>query len=674
MGRFPKLLTGLFRDFRNSYNEGIEKAEIDLNKALGDSGNALTKANEAIEKADITQTQLDQVTGAGTIDPAVEQMKVDLEGTVHPSPDARLRTELEKRDALLAERAKDLEQRSINVRQPPFNAKGDGITDDSAAIQSALDFAKSQNIRHIFFPTADYLIATALTLGSNLKLHGAGKGKSILKIPAGATTSIIRTDENIGVLNYVEISELTLVGGANDSSIFVGDVGRPIVLKKVINVSIDNIEIRYWVSLGISVLDSENVTIRNCTTYKTARDAISVVGCKKVIINGNIIQYCGDDGIACHYRTGQTSIFQNEGSEMVVITDNHLLHSGGIAAVGGKNIIIANNTCDFVRGYGVQVGGSGDLAGGADLKDVKISNNILKNMMGIAGNSFIKILQDNGIIDKVTKEEDVTTGTSSRRIIVESNLMGNTEKVGSYATGFNQTGNITLHATYGIHIFGSHEDIAIIGNKFTRVDTVVFQERAATSEGVEYGFIRNTTVKSNETSRCKRFLDYSNQHPERTNFTQFVLIEDNLIDLDTYYEFARNADGSSNSGYVIVSEAGTGFLLRGNVLKNFGTLFFGVNDFFIRENNTVYYDTIGNKDWIPNDSKRIYSVTDFSAANYLKVTGSFNGSMSAPPTDKYWRVGMLIYNSAPTAGGYLGWVCTATGTPGTWKGFGAIQT
>ncbi len=35
-------------------------------------------------------------------------------------------------------------------------------------------------------------------------------------------------------------------------------------------------------------------------------------------------------------------------------------------------------------------------------------------------------------------------------------------------------------------------------------------------------------------------------------------------------------------------------------------------------------------------------------------------------------VGDIVYESAPAAGGYIGWVCTAAGVPGTWKEFGAI--
>lgn len=50
----------------------------------------------------------------------------------------------------------------------------------------------------------------------------------------------------------------------------------------------------------------------------------------------------------------------------------------------------------------------------------------------------------------------------------------------------------------------------------------------------------------------------------------------------------------------------------------------------------------------------------------LSVSGTY------PPAAGAWRLGQIIYNLAPTAGGTIGWVCTAAGTPGTWKAFGTI--
>jgi hypothetical protein len=49
--------------------------------------------------------------------------------------------------------------------------------------------------------------------------------------------------------------------------------------------------------------------------------------------------------------------------------------------------------------------------------------------------------------------------------------------------------------------------------------------------------------------------------------------------------------------------------------------------------------------------------------------------ISAPqaPTSGAWRVGDIVYSSTPTAGNFIGFVCTTAGTPGTWKTFGPIS-
>lgn len=51
---------------------------------------------------------------------------------------------------------------------------------------------------------------------------------------------------------------------------------------------------------------------------------------------------------------------------------------------------------------------------------------------------------------------------------------------------------------------------------------------------------------------------------------------------------------------------------------------------------------------------------------------SINWAAAAPTTGTY-NIGDIVYNSAPAASGTIGWVCVATGTPGTWKTFGAIS-
>ncbi len=46
---------------------------------------------------------------------------------------------------------------------------------------------------------------------------------------------------------------------------------------------------------------------------------------------------------------------------------------------------------------------------------------------------------------------------------------------------------------------------------------------------------------------------------------------------------------------------------------------------------------------------------------------------SSVPASGTWIQGDVIYNTAPVASGYIGWVCVSGGTPGSWKSFGPVS-
>jgi hypothetical protein len=66
-------------------------------------------------------------------------------------------------------------------------------------------------------------------------------------------------------------------------------------------------------------------------------------------------------------------------------------------------------------------------------------------------------------------------------------------------------------------------------------------------------------------------------------------------------------------------------------------------------------------------------VIDNSAPGSNTFIKSWLGASTADPSTGTYAVGDIIYNSAPVAGGFIGWVCTTAGTPGTWKTFGVIS-
>lgn len=59
----------------------------------------------------------------------------------------------------------------FNVKDAPFNAKGDGVTDDTAAIQAAIVAAKVGGV--VYLPGGKYKITSTLTLYAGVTLQGA---------------------------------------------------------------------------------------------------------------------------------------------------------------------------------------------------------------------------------------------------------------------------------------------------------------------------------------------------------------------------------------------------------------------------------------------------------------------------------------------------------------------
>ncbi|MFE0490240.1 glycosyl hydrolase family 28-related protein [Streptomyces griseoaurantiacus] len=86
----------------------------------------------------------------------------------------------------------------LNVKQ--YGAKGDGVTNDAAAIQAAITAATAIGGGTLYFPAGRYILNSALTWASGVNAVGAGSRVSILQ----------STNQNLDCISGTDVGDITL--------------------------------------------------------------------------------------------------------------------------------------------------------------------------------------------------------------------------------------------------------------------------------------------------------------------------------------------------------------------------------------------------------------------------------------------------------------------------------
>lgn len=101
-------------------------------------------------------------------------------------------------DAVIGAQFLDIGGAVFNVKHPDFGATGDGVTDDTAAIQLAIDAVVAAGGGIVYLPVGVYLVSSSLTIGASgstttgVRLVGAGAyNTTILPTSAFASSPII---------------------------------------------------------------------------------------------------------------------------------------------------------------------------------------------------------------------------------------------------------------------------------------------------------------------------------------------------------------------------------------------------------------------------------------------------------------------------------------------------
>ena len=108
-----------------------------------------------------------------------------------------------------------LSETVVNVKESPYLAKGDGIHDDTEALQKAID-----NSSHVFIPKGKYLVSNTLVLKSNTVLFGISNLHSIITVKNEKPPQI--HNSNIPFTNVTNPDPILQTGNDPDATTFIG--------------------------------------------------------------------------------------------------------------------------------------------------------------------------------------------------------------------------------------------------------------------------------------------------------------------------------------------------------------------------------------------------------------------------------------------------------------------
>jgi parallel beta-helix repeat protein len=333
-----------------------------------------------------------------------------------------------------------------------FGAKGDGITDDTAAIQAAIDAAAAAGGGQVYVPAGTYIVSAGeepsdgcLMLKSNVHLYGDGMGETTVKVADGSDTKItgiIRSAYGEETHDF-GISQLTIDGNRDHTTgkidgwfngYIPGEEGYDS------NVTIDSVEIKDCSGYGFDPHEQTvNMVIKNSVSH------------------GN-----GLDGFVADFLSDST--FENNvaydndrhGFNVVTSTHDFTLTNNVAYDNGGNGIVVQRGSENIPSPSNITITGGEVYGNGAEGVLVKLSSDVTVTGVDIHDNASagIRIYGSNHveIIDNTLNNNSL--GGAVPEIIIQS--YDDTQGVsGKYFNGSDNTiqGNLISGSnlsTYGV--------------------------------------------------------------------------------------------------------------------------------------------------------------------------------------------------------------------------------
>jgi len=281
----------------------------------------------------------------------------------------------------------------VNVRNAPYSATGNGATDDTAAIQKAIN-AVAGTGGQVLVPAGTYMInplanaKAGLHIGSNMTLALAPGAILQAMSTSAYEFAVVCFDHAVNA----NLTGGTIVGNRNNNTITaVTEGGMGISISGSQNIVVEGVTVKDNWCDGIYIPNnSQNVTLSNVVARNNRRNGMSIVYATGVVARGCTFEY----------STG--------------MVENGILSNGGgvdlepNAGQDVSNVLFSDCKFNANSGSGLL---AGTLQSGATMSGIVYYGNTL------TGNGTNKAIATRGIW--------VTTGASGFEII-NNTLQGNT--------------------------------------------------------------------------------------------------------------------------------------------------------------------------------------------------------------------------------------------------------
>jgi hypothetical protein len=560
----------------------------------------------------------------------------------------------------------------ISVRD--FGAVGDGSTDDTAAIQAAIDVFKPTFVsgdgipdkgRTIYVPMGTYIVTAPIKIYSGIVLKGDGVG-SVLKAGPGLTTQILDISSVINdQARWIDISFLNFEGTGIVRAIKTSAV---LFLNSYVHDCVFNIG--YCIDLNPTITYTQSVSFVNNISIGPIEQFLNISG------NRNLIENFNKEG-----TTGVLAdpmINAKDCSELLI--RNVLIEGQGSV----NKVPFKFDNCSFTmqqiwfeitptNGYSIEM----YLSTGYIYNEIRyILTDIRKIKVANGSRLFVDRYNDDGGPGGLdtTLEIDATSSVVIdqyqgrffsnlyRLDKLKSQLKINRAEI---STGIPANGYLRVNAIKylgGNQLINPSFEAGVYGWTFSGAPTSVTTENSEACLGL---MMRTIWAAVGTRRLTQTFTIAASQIGLPFTFTGMVKIV--AGDPNAWGSVVASGAGlvtASSDGFMSYAYAAGGWQIVSQTFTPLaaGTLTVGFGFFNVTE---VLVDSASFSYGIDSEPDR----TQFGSVELNNKT--FTTGPAAPLAGT-WKVGDRVFNSSPAIGQPKSWVCTVAGTPGTWLSEGNL--